>query len=88
MAELEGSTPATDLAGSAAPEQGAALLEQQQRFGQVLEQIGAENPPRWLSPVAPEREQAYVLGNQGAPAGSSDAGVSRSPHMSGSQQRP
>ena len=63
-AELEGFTPATELAGSAAPEQGAALLERQQRFGRVLEQIGDENPLRWLSPVAPEREQAYVLGNQ------------------------
>ena len=87
VAELEGSTPATDLAGSAAPEQGAALLEQQQRFGQVLEQIRAENPPRWLNPVAPEREQAYVLGNQGAPDGSCDAGESQGPLWSGSTVR-
>ena len=48
-AELEGFTPATELAGSAAPEQGAALLERQQRFERVLEQIGDENPLRWLT---------------------------------------
>ena len=87
-AELEGFTPATELAGSAAPEQDAALLERQQRFGRVLEQIGDENPLRWLSPVAPEREQAYVLGNQGAPDGSCDAGESQGPLLSGSTPMP
>ena len=86
-AELESSAQATGLAGSAAPERRAELLEQQQRFGQVLEQIDDENPQRWLSPAAPVRDQAYVLGNQGAPGGSGDAGESRSPLLSGSTVR-